>query len=170
MNLTTRHDSSDDAPELYYVVGKPYAITVNPEDGYQFNDKPDRLSKFVNYMNELFLSSLNMYGIAYEIYTELSEPKEVKYKAGGSRLHCHGVIQFNSTDQVRNFLLHSQYKISQVGQTLYKEVTDGKGWNDYCLKQQKIMRVSPYKSSTIKINEHHIKKQPSKNILDAFQQ
>lgn len=171
---STTQDIIDDvySIDLYYKVGTWYAITINPEDSYQFIGKPDRLNKCINHMNEVLLTALSIYGITYVIHVDISEPKEVRYKGTGARVHYHGRIMFNNNDQLIKFLLYGQCAIAQCGQTLYKQIDHYDKWDAYCKKYDHIHGKSPLKSSGVTVSDMLVKqhkvKHNQKSILDYY--
>jgi len=171
---STTQDCIDElySVDLYYKINTWYAITINPEDTYQFIGKPDRLNKCVDHMNEVLLTALNIYGITYVIHIDISEPREVKYKGPGARIHFHGRIMFNNNDQLVKFLLYGQCAIAQCGQTLYKEIDNYDKWEVYCKKYDHIHGKTPIKSAGITVSDTLIKKHklkyPQKSILDYY--
>lgn len=120
-----------------------YALTFNPHDTYQFVDSSERFTRFQNLVNELLLDALDKYDIPYVFYIELSEPMECNYLSLGPRLHIHGTVEFKKSEQVFNFLLSSMYQFTRYGIIKLKEITDEEKWENYCMKQQHIIRTPP---------------------------
>ncbi len=131
--------------KLFYVPNVMYSITINPSDKYQFLGKPERLIKFMNFMNENVIS-WNQIGINYELYFELSEPRNTT--GVGSRLHMHGTIEFRTNKAVRSFLLNEMYKITRYAVFDIDTIDDPLYWKAYCTKQQSIIHCEPLRGAT----------------------
>lgn len=115
-----------------------YTFTLAPHDKYQFFGKEKRFAQFVNHYNQLFLR-YPQYKIDICLNIELSEKKDIQYASGGSRLHLHGVIRFNSNKAIRKFLCDLTYELSLQGRVEIDSMDDKYYWYDYCQKQQHII-------------------------------
>lgn len=125
-----------------------YTITINPSDDYQYFGKPDRMTKFKNFMYEQFLS-WPQFGIHYYFNYELSEPTTNALKSQGiPRLHLHGIIKFNSNKSIKHFLLNELYKISKYSIYEIDTIKDPQLWCNYCQKQQTVINETPLSNFT----------------------
>lgn len=134
-----------------YQKGVPYSITINPHDNYQFlkeQSGKDRLMKFINYMNEVLMPLTKM-RIEYYFCIELSEPFKIRHRSSGSRLHLHGIIRFNSSYSVFQFLSHFSSKLAEVGDTDIDTIGDLDEWDLYIHKQNHIFKSKDPRLSNI---------------------
>lgn len=140
-------------PKIFYDKGY-YSVTLTAHDKYQFEDKPDRMIRFINHVTDLLLA-WPQYGIQYQLYLELTEPKEVKHHSVGSRLHLHGIIKLCSKNAVRHFLLHEMTKLSNnLGQFEMDTIDGTDYWYKYCTKQQHIIQTPPLASNDNLFDEY----------------
>ncbi len=137
--------------KTFYRLHTKYAVTITPSDTYQFNKKVDRLTKFINIMNEKFIHYPSI-GIHYKFYIELSEPGEV-YESKGPRLHLHGWVEFKSHRAIKQWLLYEIYNISVYAHFKIGPITDMTIWDKYCTKQQHIIKESPLSNFVILDND-----------------
>ncbi len=116
----------------YYQLNKPYSITIQPCDKYQFHGHPLRFKKFYDLYYTLFQ---NFKG-EYDLFIELSEPhQQLAHQSAGSRLHIHGTIQFRKTKHLGNFLMYFQHKLLKYGNLDIDTIKDLAVWYKYCTKQ-----------------------------------
>ena len=125
--------------KVFYDKGK-YALTYNPCDQYQYFGQSNRLVQFKDFINETFVGYPSK-GIHYELYIELSEPRN-KTRTG-PRLHIHGTLKFHSKKAVRWFLLIGFYQLLQNGILDLDTINNQQIWDQYCKKQQHIINVPP---------------------------
>ncbi len=119
-------------PDNYYVVDTTYAITIMPNDTYQFAGQKDRLRKFHKFMFTFFMD----FPCDYDFVTELSEPRGmILHHNTGSRLHLHGVIRFKHKKEIGIFLTHWIYKFTRIGNIDIDTVGDLDIWFSYMHKQ-----------------------------------
>lgn len=104
------------------MVDTNYAFTINPSDKYQKFNSYTRLSDFLKDSTH-YLSTL----CRYVLYPELS-PK--------GRLHFHGWIWFNTTDEIVQFYLNYLPSIKDKCTYEMDYLTDIQVWTKYCLKQK----------------------------------
>jgi len=118
--------------DTFYIAHQWYSITINPCDRYQYFGRTTRFQLFKNKWYEVFLSKW----CNYDLVIELSEPRDVlEHKYQGSRLHLHGIIQFNSGHQIKHFLLHVMRELCQYGSINIDICPDMQYWYEYCNKQ-----------------------------------
>lgn len=127
--------------DLFYESGNTYAVTLNPQDKYQYFGNPDRLQKLHNKLYELFLNRPK--GMDYKFFFEISEPKLLKCEKGGPRIHIHGWITFNTDKSVYKFLLTFLYKLQHIGILDIDTIDNMDTWQSYCTKQQRYINVKP---------------------------
>lgn len=140
---TSKEDKDDiKSLQLFYKPGL-YAITINPCDKKQYFRSEARVLNVKKYMYSL----LELYGdddIRYHLYWELSEPKDnAVYGKQGSRLHFHGFIRFLTNKSVKRFLLYHQSLMAIETQYKIEHISDKRSWYNYCVKQQKIIDITP---------------------------
>lgn len=98
-----------------------YAITINPQDKYQFFNKVERHDKCLHKMRDDVLQTLESYD--YILWPELS-PK--------GRFHVHGKIRV--VDKI-NFYSYCVPALLSRGTLVIKLIEQEDEWNKYCTKQ-----------------------------------
>lgn len=101
-----------------------YAITINPQDKYQFFNRVNRITDCLHKMRDDVLQHIGSYD--YKIWPELS-PK--------GRFHVHGIIRV--TDKI-NFYLYCVPALLSRGTLVIKEIEDPLIWEEYCKKQSEL--------------------------------
>lgn len=128
----------------FYEVGTRYAITLNPNNRYQFYHKVDRLRRFRNFIREYFLNN------DIQMVMEISEPfGNMSEGYAGPRLHTHGFIRFRDKSELLNFLLFQLPSLLQVMRVTVKMASNKtiEGWLEYCTKQRLIPNNVKYISN-----------------------
>lgn len=119
------------SPELV-VINTPYAVTINPDDNYQFFNasKSERIKKSVNHMKYVMLHNPNfMFTLRLEISSK-------------GRLHWHGVLTFHHANHIADFYMEFIHefltKHTMEIDTIADKVVSKKyaSWEEYCNKQQ----------------------------------
>lgn len=123
---------------VFYEKNTHYAVTINPEDKFQYFGTPERFKKFRSLMYELFLS-LTQQHIAYKFVIELSEPRNNKY-GSGPRYHVHGWILFKSNRSIWQFLDNTFYRWTRIGHVDIDTIKDLVDWETYMTKQSHIFK------------------------------
>ena len=125
--------------EFKYGLGA-YEITINPSDKNQFfGSYGKRLQQFYTTVHPKIIKALNYYQYKYDLVLELSDPHiNVNRDSSQPRLHFHGVIEFQTQEQVGYFLLESLYKLSRWSNVTVNEYR-GEEWNKYITKQGETM-------------------------------
>lgn len=116
-----------------YSIGKPYAITINPDDLHQYNEYDLRFSRFMDFWNK-FIQKLPF---IYEMYIEISNP-DCSMKC--PRIHMHGIITFNTYQQLNMFYSKYYYELSKKSMFLIKPIDNIIKWSKYCIKNHEIMK------------------------------
>lgn len=118
-----------------------YALTITPENSFQFLGKTNRYELFRQALRE----RLNKLGCLFSLHIEASEvwsttdnPKSV-----GPRLHAHGIIYIRDASEMREFLLYGLYGLQMMGTYKMKPITDLEGWKTYCTKQNWVWQRGP---------------------------
>lgn len=139
--------------KVFFAKGEEYSITICPKDTLQFFGKEKRMEKFIDVINEVFLT-FSAHRIDYILFTELSEPKKttLSQSPNGPRLHLHGVIRFRYNLSIKWFLLQGYYKLTRIGIIDFDTIKDMSTWLSYCQKQQHIMMKKPI-SNYLKYDE-----------------
>lgn len=97
-----------------------YTLTINPENKLQCFNSHTRVNDCLKELDHVLFYIKNC-----ELYPELS-------KTG--RLHYHGTIWFNSTDEIINFYLNLPHTLKKC--TIEIDTISNKDvWDDYCTKQ-----------------------------------
>lgn len=123
--------------EPKYKKNKYYAITIQPNDKIQYLGNPykARILKVRSYYHQI----LKDYSIPYYINLEMSEPiGSLAQGTSGSRLHYHGIITFESTKHIQQFLLEIQYKLLRQSRLEISKINDPSSWLNYINKQNLI--------------------------------
>lgn len=94
--------SLDDLRSKFWIVGRRYALTINPNNKYQYYCKTNRLDLFKRYVNEVLFKDFT--GL-YHCVIELSEP--IGDITVAPRLHIHGYILFQNKSELGTFMLHT---------------------------------------------------------------
>lgn len=132
-----------DPTKLFFGIGVTYAITIAPNDKFQYFGYPDRLEKQRNMLNEQILLYTKL-KIDFLFFSELSEPHEGgKFGLNGPRGHFHGTISFKSIRGLKCWLLTEYYKLLKIGIVDIDTITDHGYWINYCTKQQHIIDLEP---------------------------
>lgn len=128
--------------KVFYKVGIPYAVTINPSDEYQYYGYKDRYQRWREYMS-LMLEPLTKLQIMYQIHAEISEPRlnSVATNKKGPRLHCHGTVVFTRRNGIRDFLLDILPKWAKHSMIDIDTIDDIGIWQDYCEKQKLFNKV-----------------------------
>lgn len=124
--------------EIFYKVGEPYEITLNPCDGLQHLDDVSRLSFVYDDMSKLLIKYFGK-DTQYKLYPEISEPKFSNKKGSYPRIHFHGNIKFTTTDSLGEFLLCKFNKLRQ-GYSIQLNNYRPEHWPKYCKKQKAFMK------------------------------
>lgn len=103
-------------------LNKPYAITINPSDKYQYFGLKNRINLFIKGLELDYRAYLPP---NYSLYIELSDI---------GRLHWHGTIIYRDMDEVVYFYLNKIHSLLKHANIKIKEITD-EGWDGYCYKQ-----------------------------------
>lgn len=127
--------------ECFYKVGQTYAITICPSDKYQNRRDINRLSKWGNKLYEELLNYPE-HGIDYILWFEISEPRNTSYDKY-PRVHNHGMIKFRNELAIRKWLLILQDRLSVYGIVDIDSIDDMATWEEYCQKQQDIIKKPP---------------------------
>ncbi len=128
-------DPVNDPPnENFYQVGKKYSVTLNPPNCHQYFGKPLRFSLFYDFVN----THLVQMGGRYVFYIELSEPRGFKPcgEFMGPRLHLHGIVYFETKEQLRMFLESGYYSLTRWTSTDMDTIDDLPKWKEYIRKQR----------------------------------
>lgn len=125
---------------LFFKEGTVYAVTICPEDRYQYFGSPNRMQKFRNTLREI-LFHYHEAGIQYHHLIELSEPKSKSEH--GPRLHTHGIMLLPTKQSVKVFLLSLYNMLCKIGIIDLDVVEDEAVWRGYCHKQQGIIDEVP---------------------------
>lgn len=116
-----------------------YSITLNPADKYQFLGQANRLQKFRNMINEMFLHYPEI-GIDYVMNIELSEPRgNLIHYSAGPRLHLHGTINLRTNKSVYNWLIVEINKLLKYGNLDIDTIDNLDIWYTYCTKQKTLL-------------------------------
>lgn len=123
-----------------------YTITIKPPNNFQYigiKDIQHRLARYTDFMRKQ-LQNIN--SISFVLWTELSMPFNSHTKFGETfpRLHQHGFFMIHHLQQ---FLLHDYIKLTNIGHVYITEVSDLKGWYDYCTKQQQVIDFPKFYNS-----------------------
>lgn len=133
----------------FYEKQKWYSLTIKPIDKHQYIHKEDRLSRFVQFVNEQLLC-WDTYKFKYRLYVDISEPKQVNHLSVGPRLHLHGIILFPCTKSVLNWSLYAQTRLGQWSSIDIDTVKDMEHWIGYCSKYKKYTKLKSFKNTKLK--------------------
>lgn len=127
---------------VFYKVGVPYAVTLNPSDEYQYFGYKERFQRWREYMSAT-LEPLNNFRIWYEFHAEISEPKlaSVACHKKGPRLHVHGTVIFTKRSGLRDFLIDLLPKWAKTNMVDIDTISNADIWQEYCEKQKLIHKV-----------------------------
>ncbi len=117
-----------------------YAITINLNDKWQFFGSCGRLDRAKAFLSEQLIHLTNN-DTHYELYCELSEPRDNTISKNGPRVHFHGVIYFENVRAVRHFLLYEWYSLSRYSKFKIDSIDNIEIWESYCQKQQNIIHT-----------------------------
>lgn len=124
-----------------------YALTINPSDLYQHFTEAQQTHKAAARLNsfyESFTKKMNLVlgakGNTYDTVNviELTEPitGKCKPKEARPRLHSHGLIYFETNDDILYFLLNVAPEMAAWCSYSIKRITDLTKWHNYCHKHQ----------------------------------
>lgn len=141
------HDMVDNQEEKNWLVPGLFAITINPNDGNQFNGEPNRCKRV---RAALFDILLDFKETVFTLETELSYPNSKGFSLSNKlykypRVHFHGILELTTPGAVKHFLEYGLYALAayHVNVTDFKRLEDGTpdyaGWVNYCTKQNLIM-------------------------------
>lgn len=126
---------NDESLDLFYVKGKEYAITIQPDDKVQFYGEDQRLHEFYEYYRhklERLMCDVNDFNYWFQI--EYSEPHG-SVTGMGPRLHLHGIIYLKSRKSVWRWLSLIMPDMLQHARLEISNLNDKKAWLNYCKKQ-----------------------------------
>lgn len=119
--------------ESFFQKGVTYSITLSPPDKYQFlKAKVNRYRKFHNFV---YANTIG-WRFDYNLFIELSEPKECPYESRGPRLHLHGVIRFNTVQEIFKFLSLQYAMLLSWTRVNIDTIKELPVWTTYCTKQR----------------------------------
>ena len=135
-------NSSGKKEKIFYKIGKPYAVTVNPSDEYQYYGYKDRYHRWRELM-ALTFESLTPKQIMYEFHAEISEPRQacIATHKKGPRLHCHGTVIFTKRNGLRDFLTEILPKWAKYSMVDIDTIDDIEIWQEYCEKQKLFNKI-----------------------------
>lgn len=134
MNLT-KFRSRNTVPKFEDVdENSVFAITIAPDDDWQYFKKPDRLKLFKDKFRT-FLTFIIKQCAQLELYVEISS---------NGRLHYHGVIHIRDKME---FYLYAVPALEEQATICLKAASEMREWYKYCTKQRlqgfKVERI-PY--------------------------
>lgn len=129
-----------------YEIDVPYAFTFAPDDRYQRFRTKDRWYRCYRDTREMFISIAEALefedeegntsqGFDYELYQEMSEPKNIKDGKAG-RIHYHGIIIIKNYQAWRSLLSYWMSSLTCNGIIDMDTIDDMNTWYKYCTKQQ----------------------------------
>lgn len=124
---------------LFYQPHTRYALTIAPQDKYQYVGRVDRFKLCSKLLIDT-MKELENNGIEFCLYPELSEPRNINGTIG-PRFHVHGVLLTGDTATVKYLLLDGIYKMSKLGIVDIDTIKDHQKWFDYCTKQRPIIKA-----------------------------
>ena len=154
---TSHKKTTKKSLDLFYKPYNIYAITFNLEDKFQYAKYVTRIEKVIDLVTNLF-KPFREFGIEYNLYMEISEPKQVYFQKIGPRIYFHGTIKFLSHKSVRNWLTTCMYRIARYGIVDIDSIDDIIYWSSYCKKQQHIIKTPPISSA------YEVEKKENKKI------
>lgn len=156
MRKNQNTESIDKEPKVFYSPGI-YSITLNPQDKFQYLGQANRLEKFRDMINELFLCWPEL-GIDYVLHIELSEPRgNMIHQSSGPRLHIHGTFKLRTNKAVFNFLIKEIYSLLRIGNLDIDTINDFDKWNTYCLKQFRVFPKNKHVISNLILENQTVK-------------
>lgn len=119
-----------------------YTLTISPDDEHQyFNCEPDRIIKFTNWLQHYFI---HLFVAEVKVNIEISR---------NGRLHAHGTIRWNHSDQLLQFYLFNNHNMQSKAILEIDTIDDPETWDEYCNKQKKFkLGCIEFKPSTIRAN------------------
>lgn len=136
-------EDNEDTYELFYKVGQPYAVTINPgiQEGDKRSTNPTRLYAVVREFKRLWETDFIDYPTpSYWFIPEYSEPTDTRIP----RIHFHGILLFKRPEEVIGFLDQFYYTIiDRINNVCIKKLEDPVKWYNYCIKQCVYTRVKP---------------------------
>ncbi len=117
-------------------------MTKEPNNNHRSNNHPLlRLKLFVNWLKKTYLPKWD--NCNYEFYMELSDPQRIdQYKY--ARLHLHGVISFDTEEELFLWKLNTSYNVSRhsnIQLNTYRPDYWLKYIKKYYKKNKKIMEI-----------------------------
>lgn len=132
--------------EVYYKIGVPYSVTVQPDDHHQYYESGVRLKQFRDKMAEVMLANT----CCYNFVIELSEPHgSILRHHSGARLHMHGIILFENISELAHYLMYDQARWCKCGRLEVDTITDMDVWIGY-MKKQNIIKHRKVRNMSIK--------------------
>lgn len=129
----------------HYEINTIYEITINPDNKHQFPYNDLRIKK----CREIVKLIMEKNTWDYHLKTELSEPHY-----GGdsyiSRVHFHGVIKFNTNEEIKYFLttqINHLMKITNICINAFRP----QEWLEYIKKQQHLFSKQEKQIANISI-------------------
>lgn len=130
------NETIEESIEVFYKPDTIYEITINPEDNWQYEGEPLRVSRFTNTVN-LIKGALTD-NTFYYLVPEISECRNSNpYSTHYPRIHYHGIILIKS---VQEFLLQTITKIRKIGSFQINNYRPDY-WPKYIAKQRQYIEL-----------------------------
>lgn len=137
-------DSEHESLVCFYDTNSVYAITIQPDNDHQrLSKKYSVYSRISNYYSDVFncFDKENEDTFPYYFVMEVSEPKGSLQKGIGARLHHHGIVMFNNSDDILTYSLKTLREMNEMGRVHIKKIYDRDSftnWWKYIHKQHVI--------------------------------